>query len=166
MTFYLRTAAPSDLPAVQQLLAETWHATYDRLYGVEKVTELTARWHSQETLRKRLTLPHSEFVLADDGSNILGMAFARMEKKDVRLHQLYVSPRHQKRGIGRALLAEVMDCFPEAETISLEVDENNVQALTFYQRNGFSECGRTSDCGGNGDELPALILSRSLRPDS
>lgn len=166
MTFYLRTAGKADLPAVKQLLAVTWHDTYDALYGVEKVNDLTTRWHSLEALQKRLTMPNSEFVVADDGTQLLGMAFAQMEGKDVKLHQLYVLPGHQGEGIGQALLSEVMDCFPEAKTISLEVDEDNVKALGFYKRNGFEPKGKTSDCGNNGDRIPAQILSRNLQLNS
>lgn len=35
--FFVRTAGERDLDKVRALLAETWHATYDTFYGVEKV---------------------------------------------------------------------------------------------------------------------------------
>ncbi|MEO0910824.1 MAG: GNAT family N-acetyltransferase, partial [Pseudomonadota bacterium] len=48
--FFIRTASESDLPRVQEILIETWHATYDEIYGVEKVNEITGKWHSLERL--------------------------------------------------------------------------------------------------------------------
>ncbi len=39
--FFVRTASERDLEKVRALLVETWHATYDTFYGVEKVNELT-----------------------------------------------------------------------------------------------------------------------------
>ena len=40
---FVRTAGAQDIKAIRALLIETWHATYDSIYGVEKVTEITDR---------------------------------------------------------------------------------------------------------------------------
>ena len=73
---FTRTASDRDLDAVRALLVETWHATYDAIYGRDRVIAITDDWHSIEALRARLKQPHSEFVVADDGAAIGGMAFA------------------------------------------------------------------------------------------
>ena len=39
---FVRTASERDLPAISALLAETWHATYDGLYGAAGVTDYRA----------------------------------------------------------------------------------------------------------------------------
>jgi hypothetical protein len=41
---FVRTAGERDLAAVRDLLVETWHATYDSIYGAERVTEITDEW--------------------------------------------------------------------------------------------------------------------------
>ena len=38
---FVRTASERDLAAVRALLVETWHATYDAIYGGKRVTEIT-----------------------------------------------------------------------------------------------------------------------------
>ena len=76
MTFFIRTAGRADLPKISALLSETWHDTYDEIYGVERVSEITQSWHSQKALEPRLGRPESEFIVADDGARIGGMAFA------------------------------------------------------------------------------------------
>ena len=73
---FVRTAGERDLAAVHALLVETWHATYDGIYGVDRVTEITDDWHSLASLKAQLERPYSEFLVADDGSEIGGMAFA------------------------------------------------------------------------------------------
>lgn len=35
--YFVRTASARDLDKVRALLNETWHATYDNLYGAAKV---------------------------------------------------------------------------------------------------------------------------------
>lgn len=161
---FVRTAGERDLKAVRELLVETWHATYDDIYGVAKVTEITDDWHSIKSLRARLEKPRSEFVLADDGKVVAGMAFATAvdDGKTVMLHQLYVRPAMQGRGIGGLLLDEIENAFPEADKVRLEVEEKNAKAVAFYIGQGFSEVGRTENCGKDRSGIPALIFERPI----
>lgn len=160
----MRTASERDLEAVKALLAETWHATYDAIYGAERVNAITAEWHSMASLKARLTRPNSEFLVADDGKTIAGMAFAVAagDSKVVMLHQLYVLPAFQHAGIGRMLLAEIEDSFPEAHTLRLEVEGANAPAIRFYKANGFTETGQSSDCGAPDSGIPALLFEKRL----
>lgn len=160
---FVRTASERDLVAIRALLVETWHATYDAIYGAAKVTEITDEWHSIASLKARLIRPNSEFLVADDGKRIGGMAFAAAttDQKIVLLNQLYVHPDWQRRGIGRMLLEEIEASFPEARTLRVEVEEANAPAIAFYRAQGFLTAGNTADCGG-GSRLPALIFERPL----
>jgi ribosomal protein S18 acetylase RimI-like enzyme len=160
---FVRTAGERDLAAIRALLVETWHATYDAIYGTKQVTEITDDWHSIASLKARLTRPNSEFLVADDGKRIGGMAFAAAttDPKIVLLNQLYVLPAYQRQGIGQALLDEVEASFPEANTLRVEVEEANKQAIAFYRSKGFVPAGSTVDCGG-GSGLPALIFGKAI----
>ncbi|WEX87416.1 GNAT family N-acetyltransferase [Sinorhizobium garamanticum] len=163
--FFVRTAGERDLEKVRVLLTETWHATYDTLYGVDKVNELTARWHSVDALTKRLQRKNAEFVVADNGSELAGMGYAAMSDtlaKTAVLHQLYVLPKYQRQGIGRDMFAELETCFPDAERMRLEVEPQNLHALAFYRAHGFAEVGKTANCGDELSGVPALILEKRL----
>ena len=163
--FFVRTASERDLEKVRALLAETWHATYDTFYGAEKVNELTAKWHSIEALRARLQRKHSEFVVADNGSELAGMGYAAMSEsleKTAVLHQLYVLPMYQRHGVGRDMFAELETCFPDAERMRVEVEPQNLHALAFYRAHGFVEVAKTSSCGDEQSGIPALILEKRL----
>ncbi|PZV40195.1 GNAT family N-acetyltransferase [Mesorhizobium kowhaii] len=160
---FVRTASERDLIAVRALLVETWHATYDAIYGAAKVTEITDDWHSIASLRSRLTKPVSEFLVADDGKRIGGMALAECvdSGKLVVLKQLYVLPSLQGRGIGGMLLDEIIESFPEARAVRLEVEEQNTRAIAFYEANGFvrsADVGKHTDASGK----PTLVYNRPL----
>ena len=163
--YFVRTAGEQDLEKVRALLRETWHATYDRLYGADKISELHGSWHSLQSLRTRLAGKNSEFLVADDGKNIGGMGYAAMSSeltKTVMLYMLYVTPRCQRQGIGRDIFAELETCFPDAEVMRLEVDPRNETAIAFYKAHDFLEVGRTENSGQGQSVIPALIFEKQL----
>jgi ribosomal protein S18 acetylase RimI-like enzyme len=161
---FLRTASERDLQAVRALLVETWHATYDSIYGAAKVTEITDDWHSIASLKARLMRPNAEFIVADDGKNLGGMAYAAAtsDSKIVILQQLYVHPAFQRNGLGKLLLDEIEDSFPDARTIRLEVEGQNLAAVAFYRKNGFVPQGDVVNCGGPAFTIPALVYEKGL----
>lgn len=144
---FVRTASERDVPAIRALLVETWHDTYDAIYGAAKVTEITNEWHSIRSLTARLTVPRSEYLVADDGKALAGMAFAAADEtgETVTLRQLYVLPSMQGRGVGGLLLDEVEESFPEAKRLVLEVEAANEKALRFYLSRGFVDTGESDD---------------------
>ena len=159
---WVRTATKRDLSAIKDLLAATWHASYDGIYGVERVSEITTDWHSLKALEKQLAAPRSEFLVADDGKVIAGMAYARQTSDhEVKLHQLYIAPDFQSRGIGKILLEEIEESFFEVPKISLEVEEKNVGAVAFYTKYGFEQSGVTDNCGTTDSGIAAIVMLKT-----
>lgn len=161
---WVRSATKEDLNAVHDLLVETWHATYDDVYGVERVNEITSRYHSLEALKKQLAKPYSEFIIADDGADILGMAYASQKDHKLSiLNQLYVHPEHQKKGVGSLLLAEVESAFPGVFALQLEVIDKNRNAVEFYESRGFEKTSiKIDDWGQPNSGISVIVLEKSL----
>ena len=161
---FVRTVSRQDIETVRQLLVETWHDTYDAIYGAERVREITDSWHSPAALESRLDQPNSEFLVADDGAMLGGVAFASFtaDDKSVTLHQLYVRPGLQGQGIGSLLLDEIESSFPDADRLRLEVEEANGKAVAFYLQQGFVKVGQTAHCGQEGSGIPAAIYERPI----
>ncbi|MCB1621026.1 MAG: GNAT family N-acetyltransferase [Thiothrix sp.] len=153
---FVRTASKQDLEPVRTLLRQTFHDTYDGLFGAERVEALLAEWHSLEALTRQLSAPRSEFVVADTGSEIVGVASAIQEGRAVKLQQLYVVPQAQGAGVGLSLLQEIFFCFDDADTFWLEVHPENRKAIDFYARQGFAEKGPTS-CRQH-EDIPAIRM--------
>ncbi|PZU22111.1 MAG: GNAT family N-acetyltransferase [Shinella sp.] len=163
--FFVRTASRSDLEKVRALLAASFHATYDDLYGPKKVQELIDAWHGAATLEKHLEAKGAEFLVADDGKRIGGMAYAR--RKDDRpetvvLHQLYVHPDCHRQGIGRDIFAELETCFPGVDLMELEVEPRNTKAVAFYSAHGFVPVEEVEIESGPAKGLKALIMHKPL----
>ena len=163
--FFVRTASERDLAKVSVLLAEPWHATYDALYGVDKVSEITVRWHSVPALKAKLERKDSEFVVADNGKELAGMGYVAMSKdrpKTAFLHQLYVLPRYQRQGIGRDMFAELETCFPDANAMLLEVEPRNEAAVAFYHAHGFIKVGEARHKADDVSDVPLHVYEKPL----
>ena len=96
-------------------------------------------------------LPKNDFWLAvDENDRIVG--FMRLEGTHV--DSLFVDPQAQGKGAGRALLAHAYSLSNE---LSVEVNEQNLEARRFYERMGFVQVGWTAtDAGGR--PYPLLMM--------
>ncbi|MDH0302140.1 MULTISPECIES: GNAT family N-acetyltransferase [unclassified Pseudomonas] len=88
----------------------------------------------------------------DADGQIQGFAGAHEGK----LEMLFVDPACRGQGIGKALLAEVVEQLGVRE---VDVNEQNPQAVGFYLKHGFVQVGR-SEVDGQGDPYPLLHLKR------
>ncbi len=160
----IRVCAAADLKAVSALLTETWHATYDSIYGIERVTDITSRWHSVAALAANLERDGSVFLVGVRNAQILGTAYARYEPDAalIRCDRIYVHPDVQGTGVGYALLGELIVRSGPADRICLEVEPSNARAIAFYERAGFKIMGQGADCGGQNDGIEHLIMEREL----
>jgi ribosomal protein S18 acetylase RimI-like enzyme len=164
MSIFIRTASERDLPTVQKLLGICWHATYDGIYGKERVGVITADWHSLLSLKARLAKPYSEFIVAEGPSGIVAMAYASQSDPGfAMLHQLYILPEAQGRGLGGEMLAEIEAAFPDARAIRLEVEAANEKAVRFYTWHGFETVSRTENCGKDQSGIAALVMQKTAR---
>lgn len=70
------------------------------------------------------------------------------------IHALYVDPRAQRRGLGRALLH---DAKSRSSRLELYVAEADAPARAFYVAEGFAEAART-DGTRNDEQLPEIHM--------
>ena len=161
--FFIRTAAAADAARIREVLVASWRHTYLPIHGADRVEPVIARWHTLDAVKANISARHGEMLVADDGAQIGGMAFAVTsdDRKKVHLKQLYVHPLHMRQGIGRDLFAEIETCFPDAESLELEVDKKNGAAIAFYARHGMEVSGEVARCGGDAD-IPAFIMTKQL----
>ncbi|WP_431223139.1 acetyltransferase [Serratia sp. L9] len=76
-----------------------------------------------------------------------------------RIEMLFVDAERRGEGIGKALLAKAATMHDE---LLLDVNEQNPQALGFYQHYGFTQTGR-SERDGQGKPFPLLHMKLTAR---
>ena len=75
--------------------------------------------------------PLCEVWVAETENGIVGY----LALKGSYIDRLYVSPHHQRRGIGTVLLKHAMERSPAA--LELHTHQKNAQARVFYEKHGF-----------------------------
>lgn len=91
------------------------------------------------------------WVAVDPDDNPLG--FIGLGENHVEM--LFIEPEWRGRGIGRALLDF---CRSSRDTLSVDVNEQNPQAVGFYLHYGFVQTGR-SPLDGEGRPFPLLHMA-------
>lgn len=160
----IRLATASDLPAVRAVLVETWHATYDSIYGREEVAKITSAWHSISALEEQGRRTDFIRLIAIDGRTVVATSGASLldGSAAIKLHQLYILPSHQKRGLGLRLIAETAKRFPGATRLECEVEPQNSAAVSFYENAGFVRVGEVPHCGADGSGIRAWLFAKNL----
>lgn len=149
----IRTATGNDLDAVVRVGHRTWQATYEPIAGPEYVAMGLAKWWTTDAVIPSIRVGRT--LVAEQDGEVVAMAAYGTQGEDLVLWKLYVLPEHHGRGIGRLLLAAVVDRGVELGHTRLVVShiDGNEQGNRFYGRNGF----RTTERESGGSGMPDTI---------
>lgn len=116
-------------------------------------------WSAAE-LAELIASPSTLLAEASDG-----FALARVAADEAELLTIAVRPEARGRGLGSALLRDVLTAAAArgAGRMVLEVAADNAAALALYRREGFAECGRRRGyyAAPDGRRIDALIMARA-----
>ncbi|MBV9569368.1 MAG: GNAT family N-acetyltransferase [Hyphomicrobiales bacterium] len=162
--FLIRPARRDELASIRDLLVETWHDTYDTIYGIERVTAITKEWHGPDRLARAFERQSHAFLVAEASDGILSATASATLGDDglVTLGRLYVRPRCQGRGLGSAMLRACETWFARGRLMRLEVETKNAKARAFYAKRGFAERSGNSQ----GSEGRNIICEKAIGPPS
>ncbi len=122
------------------------------------------RWSAAE-LRSLTTDGVAMPLMAMKDNTIAGFVLPRVVAGEAEILTIAVAPAHQRTGAGAALLNEAIAWAATmgAETVFLEVDEENAAALTLYRCSGFKPAGRRpgyfeASASGSSPAKSALVM--------
>ena len=100
-----------------------------------------------------LELESLEGIVAESKGRLVGFAIGYLRRPGLGgVLTLDVEPEQRRRGVGRALFAELLARLERAgaSEVRLEVDVRNTGAQAFYRSFGFRKLGRIPDYYGEG----------------
>ena len=140
----VRPASPTDRAAIGHLgaLLVAEHHQFDPKRFLAPVPGLAERYGS--FLISQVDRPEMRVLVAQREGEVVGYAFGGMEGNDYMalrgpagvVYDLVVDPNHRRQGIGRALLAAVLDALSELgapRALLFTADKNHVAQALFDQ---------------------------------
>lgn len=160
---WIRTASKDDINAIHDLLIETWHALFDDVVGREEVDRHIAQHYTPDILKKYLSRPASECVVADDGETLHGAAYAAQgaikgDSEIALVFYLCVKPESQGTGIGQRLLIELEEAFPSARKIRINVNKNDIRTQKFFAVQDYKKLGKSGEHASTED----IVFEKTL----
>ena len=139
----IERAKLEDVPAIKQVLSDTWRATYGHFLPPGIIEHITAEWHAPTLLTQQVQNPTLFFGIArPEAGYVVGLVTASASNDVLMINRLYVLPDHQRQGIGQQLLQASYEAFPACQRVRLEVEVQNHSGVAFYRRQGFTNVGQ------------------------
>lgn len=97
-----------------------------------------------EQLRSQLPDEHHVFLTALEGEHLLGYVGMMVVLDEGYISNVAVAPEARRKGIGDALITELMRRAEllELAFVTLEVRQSNAPAAALYEKHGFTAVGR------------------------
>ncbi len=141
----IRLSSATDAPALTEIWRASVRATHDFL-SPDDFREI-------ETLVSEQYLPNAEvWIIENDGKPVGFMGLT-----DNQIDSLFIAPEQRGKGIGTRLIAHAQSL--NGGMLTVDVNEQNTQALGFYRHMGFIETGR-SETDDQGRPYPLIHMRR------
>jgi diamine N-acetyltransferase len=147
----VRPLAENDVEELAQLAREIWHRHYPAIISRDQIEYMLAQRYGPTEIRAQLQNPDHGWWVTEDQGRLNAFAHASLMADHCKLDKLYVHPDFQRRGLGAALLKQVIHWARNSgrKRIVLQVNRHNSLALSAYRKYGFSIAeSRVCDIGG------------------
>jgi L-amino acid N-acyltransferase YncA len=166
MTTLIRPAKTSDIPAITRIYADAvTHGTASFELTPPDEAEMARRMNE-------LTSKGFPYIVAESGGELLGYAYAGpfRTRPAYRLtveNSVYVAPNAHRKGVGRALLAALIEASEKAghrQMIAVIGDSTKQQAsIALHAACGFKHIGTLPDTGfKHGRWLDTVLMQRAI----
>lgn len=170
----IKSVTPSDIIALQRVGRQTFTEAFSGANSKENMAKYLEEGFSIEKLTEEVSNPNSQFYFAMLDNEAIGYlklntGTAQTEIKDgkaLEVERIYVLAPYQGKKVGQLLLDKAIKIATDLGStyVWLGVWENNLNALRFYQKNGFAAFGQHIFKLGE-DEQTDIIMQRLVGTD-
>jgi ribosomal protein S18 acetylase RimI-like enzyme len=148
----IETLPIHQIDAVCTLARTVWKATYPALISQAQIDFMLADRYAAARIAQQLDDSNQRWRIAQFDGVLGGFAHASFDLAACKLDKLYVDPRYQRQGVGRALFDDLVShARARGNTrLWLQVNRGNAQAIAAYKHYGFSiERAQLFEIGGD-----------------
>lgn len=129
------------IPAIKQLAEQMWPVAFASILSAQQIDYMMEMMYSAASLAKQMDEGHQYAIAKFDKQNIGYVSYEIDHSKSnkTKIHKLYISPQHQRHGVGKAIIDYVTKQALEQKNYSLflNVNKYNSQAISFYRKHYF-----------------------------
>jgi putative acetyltransferase len=152
----IRNATRLDAPGIRAVHHAAIRGICASAYSADQIDA----WISVLTLDRYVSERAGFGVLvAEQAGSIIG--FSEVDIPGAELNALYVAPSDGGHGVGSTLLKAAEGLAVEAGLQRLTL-KSTLNAVTFYQRAGYSQLGPAIHALPTGQKLPCVLMSKQL----
>lgn len=157
----IRPTQITDIPAVIDLINDSWARTYDPLIGEQARLAITDKKHVPTLFEDEIDMPSGESIVAiNEADVIVGHVggFDKGEFETFFVDHLHVDPKY----FGKDVATNLLDALCKgvsfrAKRIELTVLQGNDRAIGFYNKYGFKPATGANEDDGL-DDTPSILL--------
>lgn len=134
---------------------------FEQIYEIEQAC-FVEPYTREQLMYEFSENPLNKILAAYDEDKIVGFVDYMITFNSATISQIAVLPNYRKKGLGSKLLEEMEKSFPKeiddvVETITLEVRESNINAISFYKKNGYENVVIKKHYYKNGENAVYMI---------
>lgn len=134
----IEEAAAKDIPEIRRLAVLVWNQHYPSVIGRRQVDYMLDLMYSEKSLAAQMQEKKHRFFLVRNGGEIIGFISCHLENKnELFINKFYINQQMAGKGIGSAVFRLILMKY-SPDTVRLTVNRQNVKAINFYFRNGFT----------------------------
>lgn len=142
-------------------IAEATLKDFEQIYDIEQAC-FVEPYTREQLMYEFSENPLNKILGAYDEDKIVGFVDYMITFNSATISQIAVLPNYRKKGLGSKLLEEMEKSFPKeiddvVETITLEVRESNINAISFYKKNGYENVVIKKHYYKNGENAVYMI---------
>ncbi|MBB1139148.1 GNAT family N-acetyltransferase [Myroides sp. WP-1] len=145
-----QAVTPENMHLIRPLAEKIWQKTYGPLLDPAQIDYMLPMMYSHERITNEIEAGYVWELLVVEGKVLGYLDYKLMEDNRVFLSKIYLDTDQQQRGLGKLMLAHVLDFARQhnASSVYLTVNKHNAKAIEFYERNGL-QCieSKTFDIG-------------------
>lgn len=163
----VRRAAIADADCLSSIGSEAFYDAYADFNAAQDISAHIEAQYSPAAIQREMELPDRFYLLATVDAEPAGLCKLRIgpapegipDNASLEIQQLYIDPRHQRRGIGRLLLDAVIAEARKSRFsgVWLGVWEHAAWAINFYSKHGFTKFGLHTFRLGSSEQTDLLM---------